>query len=86
MSAVGWIAALMAVACAWLLVLDLRARRTAFAQFAASHRRHPSLFWIGIAGWAACLAGCLLVVLKERPAADPCAGEENCVVITADRP
>jgi hypothetical protein len=52
-----------------VLVHDVRSQRTAFARFAAGRVHQPATFWLGIAGWSACLAGSLLVVLADYVAA-----------------
>jgi len=80
MSALGLVALLLAAACCIVLIYDLRLRRTAFAQFAAGRASRPTVFWLGIAGWGACLAGSLLVALADhdRQACDgrmPCAAK-----------
>jgi len=66
MSALGVLALLLAGACSGVLLRDLRLRRTAFAQFAARRASQPTIFWLGIAGWSACLAGSLLVALADH--------------------
>ena len=78
MSPLGLLALLLAFSCLGVLAHDLLRRRTAFAQFAASRTRRPRTFWLGIAGWSACLLGCLLVVTAEY--GRQVCGEDECTV------
>jgi len=66
MSFVGFLAMALAIGCAAVLVHDLRRRRTAFGQFAASRGRAPRVFWLGIACWGACVTGAMIVALDDH--------------------
>jgi hypothetical protein len=79
MSFMGLVALALGLACFAVLVHDLRVRRTAFAQFAAARAKRPLSFWLGIAGWSACLSGCLLVSLADL-GRQACGGRDPCTI------
>ena len=79
MTTTGFAALALGLICLGVLAHDLRTRRTAFAQFAASRTGRPRTFWLGIACWSACLAGSLLVAFAEHER-QVCDGQNPCVV------
>jgi len=79
MTSLGLLAVALAALCLGVLVHDLRRRRTMFAQFAAHRAHRPRTFWLGIACWAACLTGCLLVMVAEHER-QVCAGQHPCIL------
>ena len=78
MTSTEFAALALGLICLGVLAHDLRTRRTAFAQFAASRNRRPRTFWLGIACWAACLAGSLLVALAEHER-QVCSRQDSCI-------
>jgi hypothetical protein len=79
MTTTGIAALVLGLVCLGVLVHDLRARRTAFAQFAATRTGRPRTFWLGIACWGACLTGSLLVAFAEHER-QLCEGQHPCVI------
>jgi len=75
----GLVALALGLTCFAVLVHDLRIRRTAFAQFTAARTNRPLAFWLGIAGWSACLSGCLLVALADS-GRQVCGGRYPCTI------